>query len=379
MRQFYLRYCLSGLCAIWSSMAIAQGTWTALNHDTPGAVRQSAIRLDNGMIITGSEYYFARVYDPVGDSIIEYRAHGGMESAVVKLNNGLVLHSGGFSSAGKHFDTISTVSLFDPMTNELTRAVATHPAKGAHTATAMDDGRALLTGGSREVGVIAIINDPYISDTVWFSGRRPEIFKVYNSCHIFDPVDSSVILTTPMHEARVRHRAVKLPGGKIIVVGGRDKDSRLLKSCEIFDPVLETWSYTDSLPLGLSRFRIVSLLNGDLLLSGGFGRDGASDLCLRYQVATGSWHKMADMNIKRFNHTMTRLNSGKVLVTGGASDRPLKSTEIYDPVANTWTRTADMTEIREDHEAVLLNSGEVLVVGGVNNKTEVRRLEKFQE
>lgn len=361
------------------SYTSAQGSWQTLVNDSKPIFRQTSILLDDGNVVTGTHQYFGEIYYTSNDSIYEFFSHGGVESAVVKLHNGLVLYSGWLNAGGKSYDTLSLISLYNPATNVLSRNILHHESKGAHTATLLKNNKVLLAGGVRDVGIIAITNDPYIKDTLWYNGRKPEVFKVYASCDYFDPVDSSLTATAPLQTARVRHKAILLNNGQVLVVGGRDKDSRTLKSCELFDPIQESWTLTDPLPNGLSRFQLVKLPGGDILLSGGFGTLGASDICLRYDANAHNWQTMAPMHHKRYNHSMTLLNSGKILVVGGANDKVLKSVELYDPATDSWSIESNLSYEREEHTATLLNSGKVLIVGGLKDVQEVRKMEVYTE
>lgn len=67
---------------------------------------------------------------------------------------------------------------------------------------------------------------------------------------------------------------------------------------------------------------------------------------------------------KNRGHTVTLLNNGKVLVTGGYSGTFLSSAEIYDPNTGKWTTTGSMINLRSYHTATLLPNGKVLVTGG---------------
>jgi hypothetical protein len=75
------------------------------------------------------------------------------------------------------------------------------------------------------------------------------------------------------------------------------------------------------------------------------------------------------MAIARRGHTATLLESGKVLVAGGAGG-PDVSAELYDPASGMFTATGNMTAARRGHTATLLtdaalpNHGKVLIVGG---------------
>ena len=78
------------------------------------------------------------------------------------------------------------------------------------------------------------------------------------------------------------------------------------------------------------------------------------------------------MLVPRFEHTGTVLNSGLVLVTGGAtSDGSATNTaELYNPQTGTWRYTGTsqqtlMAVARENHTATKLSDGRVLLTGGV--------------
>ena len=78
----------------------------------------------------------------------------------------------------------------------------------------------------------------------------------------------------------------------------------------------------------------------------------------------------AHLTLPRSGHTATLLNSGKVLIAGGANGVADTSAELYDPATGTFAATAGaMTEARIDHTATVLNDsslanyGKVLIVG----------------
>lgn len=85
-------------------------------------------------------------------------------------------------------------------------------------------------------------------------------------------------------------------------------------------------------------------------------------------ATTGTWSATGSLGSPRWLHTATPLASGKVLVAGGydSSATPLRSTELYDPVAGTWSATGTLTTGRIEHTATLLASGKVLIAGGYN-------------
>ena len=87
-----------------------------------------------------------------------------------------------------------------------------------------------------------------------------------------------------------------------------------------------------------------------------------------YDPATGTFTPTASLAVARRAFTATRLENGKVLITGGysAADISLASTELYDPGTGKFSATGSMHLARGDHAATLLTDGRVLIAGGSN-------------
>lgn len=126
-----------------------------------------------------------------------------------------------------------------------------------------------------------------------------------------------------------------------------------------------TWSYTGSLNSPRSEHTVTRLQDGRVLVAG--GSDGTSSLSSSeiYDPTTGVWSPASSMNEARGFHSATLLSSGKALVVGGmgTSSCPA-SAEIYDPVTNAWLYTSGTVKERYSHQATLLSDGRVLVTGG---------------
>src|SRR5260370_34999728 len=77
------------------------------------------------------------------------------------------------------------------------------------------------------------------------------------------------------------------------------------------------------------------------------------------------------MTPARYQHTVTLLANGKVLVAGGVSlpglSGVLASAELYDPTSGTFSATGPMTTPRWASVATLLQNGKVLVTGGIGD------------
>src|SRR6185503_12226481 len=85
-----------------------------------------------------------------------------------------------------------------------------------HTATLLEDGRVLITGGDNLSGMVS-------------------------QAEIFDPVAQTASLAATLSTARTDHTATRLADGRVLVIGGRGQ-SGALTSSEIFDPT--TASFT---------------------------------------------------------------------------------------------------------------------------------------
>jgi hypothetical protein len=119
------------------------------------------------------------------------------------------------------------------------------------------------------------------------------------------------------------------------------------------------------------------LPSGKVLIAGGetsrpVGEMGIVDVTAStelYDPATGTFTATDDMTTARYQHTATLLPGGKVLITGGLGNSPpveTTSAELYDPAAGTFSATGSMTVARQSYTATLLGNGKVLIAGGVN-------------
>lgn len=144
-------------------------------------------------------------------------------------------------------------------------------------------------------------------------------------------------------------------------------------------PALETTRTvavsTDPLPLssggpmavGRSEQIAILLPNSKVLVAGGTN-NGTLPLKTAelYDPIANTWSSAGSMVVARRGHTATLLQDGKVLVTGGY-DGTVESatTEIYDYATNTWTASGPMVRGRKYHTASRLIDGKVLIAGGV--------------
>ncbi|HLW76303.1 MAG TPA: kelch repeat-containing protein [Bryobacteraceae bacterium] len=115
---------------------------------------------------------------------------------------------------------------------------------------------------------------------------------------------------------------------------------------------------------------VTPLDNGLVLVVGGtstagFGGFHSLATAELYDPATGTFSLTGSTNSTRFDHTATLLANGQVLIAGGNDSPPMVATaEIYDPATGTFSVTSSMVNFRIFFSATLLANGKVLIAGG---------------
>ena len=84
------------------------------------------------------------------------------------------------------------------------------------------------------------------------------------------------------------------------------------------------------------------------------------------QGAGASWQPAGTLAVARYLHTATRLEDGRVLVTGGVGPdgAAIAAAELWDPATRTFSPAGSLSQARFAHAATLLHDGRVLIVGG---------------
>jgi len=308
--------------------------WTPSGHMLAARSQHSATLLPGGKVlviggfnVNGGPLSSAELYDPATGAWAPVRsmAQGRAWHTVTQLPNGKVLVIGGsIGTTESAAYALDSAEIYDPATNRWSAAAPMTFKRFHHTATLLPNGKVLVIGGTTSAGGHSI----------------PELY---------DPATNSWLPVSSMAaSSRSKHFAFPQSNGKVLVLGGGSP------AVELYDPALDIWttgagfsgSWTHTLPLASGRVLLVSGIDVALY-----------DPVLYSQTPVGSLRQF------RNHHQVTRLGSGKLLVTGGSASTAILS-ELYDPSTALSSYTASMPEGRYHHTATLLPDGRVLVAGG---------------
>ncbi len=120
------------------------------------------------------------------------------------------------------------------------------------------------------------------------------------------------------------------------------------------------WTLTDSLKDIRINSASIDLADGNILVSGGADENilKSSEI---YDYKTNKWRLTDSMNVPRYNHCLIRLNNGNILAVAGNS----ATCEIFDPIKEEWSLTDSLNyKVNGGNTVTLLNDGNVLEVGG---------------
>lgn len=269
----------------------------------------------------------------------------GVSPGLYQLTLGSTSQAGHAATASRGVAVSRNVFLKDPRDAS---------SRSLHTATLLNDGRILVTGG--DAGV------PDYDTLVPAVGTQSQVL---GTAEIFDPSTRTWAAVSSL-SPRLGHTATLLDDGRVLVAGGTSSPTGVMASVEIYDPTTRAW--TSAMPMGSARaFHTATLLTDGRVLVIGGDANGAIATAEIYDPAGNTWTPAGTMNVARVLHSAVRMQNGIVLVAAGRNAGGLlASAELYDPTANAWRSAASMPSARSAVGAVLLPSGKVLVLGSTS-------------
>ena len=231
-----------------------------------------------------------------GDVIVASANSAQNSHSATLLTNGRVLVAGGWSGT----TAIATADLFDPDARTWMAAAPLLTPRIFHAATRLSDGRVLVTGGWDNNG------------------------DILSSAEVFDPAGAAWLPAAPLHHARAGHAALTLPDGRVLVVGGcfGSQASGAVSSpgqpwdvqsiTEVYDPRANSWQAAGQLAEGRCWPTATLLADGRVLVLGGSDRNGRPVASAElYDPLRGGWSSAGRLQVAREGHTTTLLPDGK--------------------------------------------------------------------
>jgi N-acetylneuraminic acid mutarotase len=222
------------------------------------------------------------------------------------------------------------------------------------SATVLLDGSVLVAGGEGPLS-----GDP---------------FSRLRTAERFDPRTNRFERTGPMGTVRFLHAALRLPDGRVLLLGGVNAGGAALATVEIFDPATGLFSPHGRLTTARGGPSATLLPDGRILVTGGAKELGGRRISTAelYDPATGTATLTGAMSSPRAEHAAVALADGKVAILGGTTERDspgVRPVEIYDPATGTFAVRGEIAARGGRQSATLLADGRILIVGGVSHAT----------
>ncbi len=279
------------------------------------------------------------------------------EHTMTRLADGRILVAGGFG-LGSPTNALATTEIWDPSTQTFTMAEPMKIPRARHTATLLEDGSVIITGGYDGKIETPLLEELYVPKTnTWLSA----------------PTGTPPLMAV----ARMYHDAVKLPNGNVLVASGCC--DKAYGTAGVYNPLAGTFKSTPPLSI-LHAAPTLTLLPDDRVLLVGNANLTVTEL---YDFQNGTWSTSGKLNTPRNAHSATWMPElGKLVVAGGDSLATRTNTvESYDPTTGAWTSEAPLTTASREHTGtrITLDGEEDIVwVGGTDvSEASLDRCERW--
>lgn len=286
------------------------GTWSRTADALDSHRAATATPLPDGRVLIaglGDSGVSSELYDPA-QGIWTLAGHLGtprLYHTATPLPGGRVLVTGGADSEYGG-NVLSTAEVYDPATGTWTPTAPMAEARRDHTATALGNGKVLVTGGTNADGTLL------------------------GSAELYDVATGTWSPVGGMAVARASHSALLLANGEVLVAGGGDSGWEDASSAELFHPATGTWTTTGGMTRPRRYHSATLLPSGLVLVAGGYHEyTGILTAAELYDSASGEWHATGSMAVDRYHPTATLLTNGRVLIAGGVSNSAQDSAELY--------------------------------------------------
>ncbi len=231
---------------------VTNDSWELTSTMLRGRAAHHLFKLNNGEVIAVGGF-LTRSCEVFNSSSNSWRYTDSLKTmkyfwdTATLLNDGRILVAGGYYFDRSTLQNIyyKTCEIFDPITETWSFTDSLAVGRSSHTATLLNNGRVLITGGQNNTGDI-------------------------NSCEIYNPVTNEWAVVNSLLHARSFHSAVLLSDGRVLVSGGITPDSTLgTKYCEIYDPITDSWSEAGEMTFPRTGHKTLLLFDSTVLITGG--------------------------------------------------------------------------------------------------------------
>ncbi len=293
-----------------------------------------------------------------------------------RLNDGRVLLTGGITFGGQkpsgnyYTLVLNDAEIYDPATGSFT-TVAMNEYRAGHSANLLPDGRVLIAGGTKGNGAHELTDT---TDLLGTSNKNTEIF---------DPATNSFSVGPWMNEPKAGHGGVTLQDGRVWIAGGITHTTLFgipipdfSTKVEVYDPATNSFSNRGNIGNSRALFGAELLADGRVAVIGGAGGDifniGPITACNIWDPATNSSSSLATLPADNAFSAVVQGSNGMIMVVGGAGgviDDPVPTNTLYsiDPNSGALTPLASMAVDHAGGVVALLEDGTIYVGGGESN------------
>jgi WD40 repeat protein len=305
--------------------------------------------------------------------------HSRAAASASMLNDGRVLITGGEDLTRRIYDTSE---LYDPTAGTFS---CVNGATGRSCTSSLHDVRFSQTAtplaGSAQVLIAAGSDGSSVETSTGSILAGIATAEIYNAASKTYSCVGGVSSTPPlcnnsMVDGRYNHIAVTLANGQVLFAGGIDSTGTVTNSAELYDPSSGKFTATGSMTttrqeLAGALFTSGPLAGQVLITGGADARGNFLSSAELYNPSTGAFTATAPMAESRFLHSETLLssgpNAGDMLVAAGSGDQ---TAELFDPATQTFKPAGNMTQIVFVPVVNTLSSGSILVAGGATFNSE---------
>lgn len=234
-------------------------SWTTVAPMHHGRTDFTATLLPNGKVLVcgGVSRAYAAILDGHGTGYVSTWP-AGVSAVPHNLPAGTYRDPNTEPVPGYVFDGGSSAEIYDPVANTWTLTGRMLATRHGHTATLLDDGRVLVTGGESFNPYEDEYGLPHYNG-IYYPGEQAG--NSVNTTELYDPDTGTWSAGPTMEKARKRHQATKMDDGKVFISAGMPGESvtyhipywggtytytrdKILASTELFDPTNNTIYHT---------------------------------------------------------------------------------------------------------------------------------------